>query len=434
MKKIKHFLKKFLLWLYQSDRELTPLDLPLQTVKALALTAFLFALCISNLFLPYLYRQAEKQLDRTFIPLHLGEDRGTNKIVSALASEEDALKLPLDWINYTYNEDIQEFATDDQISSKEAAQFLKSLEGSLNYKQLIIGDLKRPFGIAQSISSFPPSEILVGDQFRKPSALKPGRYEIGDNDDPKDNPELNYLIAQSVITKFREQTGKTYTSPRRFMMALAGPIQFITFFLALWGLLTIMLRLLWATVVQTHLIRTGKLWDDEKGSIWSFWKGNPSDHPLLGGLVQRYGFALAPVRLIFDAIKVKMENTHLSADDFVEARIDAMQADVKNNEYHILGWIIFALPQIGLLGTILGIIETMANVPDILKSSGANSMLEAFEKVGGSLALAFDTTFVALFWVLILGYGKAILEKTEGDIFQELKTSSKPYIRQLWKQ
>lgn len=90
---------------------------------------------------------------------------------------------------------------------------------------------------------------------------------------------------------------------------------------------------------------------------------------------------------------------------FVSVESDAIQEsfDAKNRPIEYLIW---AIPTLGFIGTVLGIGNALSNTIDI-ESSVLSTQTEAANLIGADIGLAFDTTFVALglsFVLMLLFY------------------------------
>lgn len=126
----------------------------------------------------------------------------------------------------------------------------------------------------------------------------------------------------------------------------------------------------------------------------------------------------------------QMSSTHLETvwgrrlkgiDRFVKERVSASglgeqlkflsdaAADALHDSHSLLQTIIWAIPIMGFLGTVLGITLAIANVtPDKLDTS--------LPEVTGGLAVAFDTTAIALLFSLALVFGSLFVKRNEDAI------------------
>jgi len=91
---------------------------------------------------------------------------------------------------------------------------------------------------------------------------------------------------------------------------------------------------------------------------------------------------------------------------------DHMKVD---NSYGLVRFICWACPILGFLGTVLGIAESVAGVtPEVLEQS--------ISSVTEGLALAFDTTGLALALTMVVMFFSFFLERREQAILQEVDT------------
>lgn len=92
-------------------------------------------------------------------------------------------------------------------------------------------------------------------------------------------------------------------------------------------------------------------------------------------------------------------------------------ADALHNSYSLLQTIIWAVPIMGILGTVLGVTLAIANVtPAKLDNS--------LSEVTGGLAVAFDTTAIALLFSLALVFGSLFVKRNEDAILAMAEESA----------
>lgn len=92
-------------------------------------------------------------------------------------------------------------------------------------------------------------------------------------------------------------------------------------------------------------------------------------------------------------------------------------SDVLHDSHSLLQTIIWAIPIMGFLGTVLGITLAIANVtPEQLDTS--------LPEVTGGLAVAFDTTAIALVFSLALVFGSLFVKRSEDTILMMAEEAS----------
>ncbi|MCA9089854.1 MAG: MotA/TolQ/ExbB proton channel family protein [Planctomycetaceae bacterium] len=93
-------------------------------------------------------------------------------------------------------------------------------------------------------------------------------------------------------------------------------------------------------------------------------------------------------------------------------------ADRLHSSYALMNTIIWAIPIVGFLGTVMGITLAIANItPEQLESS--------MNEVTSGLAVAFDTTAVALSWSLVLGFASLFVKRSEEQLLGEIDEQSR---------
>ncbi len=424
-------MENFLLRIYSSQvTGHSPLDLPKKAVALAFCVALLTCIILGNLFLLGLQTLNLDKLDKAQIniPESLPEDAVKSLLTPDLHSKvrqneiSPALTHLLSGTTITFK-DAQHFLENVNNSDNRQVveeELLDNKTGERNYRLGVAGKLNRAMLVIPKFESEVPSVVLGGQKM----SFKTDRLDMK---------QLDYAAAVGLIVAFREKLGTNYDSPRRLMQALGDYIQFFTFVLAVWGLLLVAIRLQWCKL-QLRLVLDGTLKADADSgqNLWGFLDTPSGQTPLLSQYFKRFADSFVLVRILREAIQLQGKDKPVAADGFVNDRIDLMEAGVAKGEYHLLDWISYAIPNLGFLGTILGIIMSMANVSNILKSSGQLDMVEAFEKVGGALGLAFDTTFVALVWVLVLSYFTARLQKGEADMFEQLRAKAILFLKEYW--
>jgi biopolymer transport protein ExbB/TolQ len=97
-------------------------------------------------------------------------------------------------------------------------------------------------------------------------------------------------------------------------------------------------------------------------------------------------------------------------DDHLRAQADN-DANAVEGSYSLIRFIPWAIPILGFLGTVLGITEAIANVtPEQLATS--------ISGVTGGLAIAFDTTAIALMFSMVLMFLSFVLDRGEQGVLQ----------------
>jgi biopolymer transport protein ExbB/TolQ len=101
--------------------------------------------------------------------------------------------------------------------------------------------------------------------------------------------------------------------------------------------------------------------------------------------------------------------------------LDQLSADRLHDSYSLLQTITWAVPIVGFLGTVMGITLAIANIdPEVLDNS--------LETVTGGLAVAFDTTALALSLSVVLVFSYFFVKRAESRILSQVEDFS---LRQL---
>lgn len=217
------------------------------------------------------------------------------------------------------------------------------------------------------------------------------------------------------VQRVRGDLSENILKPRRLLQALLGPIQWITFVSAVWCLILLLaLRKPWAKI-QLDLVESGKLDFLESKDTPNIWEG--SNYTYLQNVSQRKYLA---VRLISEVKNVETTTTE-SLYNLITDRVNAFRDSVEVGEYEIVNFLIWAAPTFGFIGTIYGIISAMEKAGAILSKTDRLAQAEALNQISASLGTAFDTSLIALVWLVPMSFALARTRKMESNLFEELE-------------
>lgn len=108
---------------------------------------------------------------------------------------------------------------------------------------------------------------------------------------------------------------------------------------------------------------------------------------------------------------------------------EMLRSQAENDESHfessygILHGIIWAIPILGFIGTVIGLSGAIGNFGLVLNNDGANisSLKDGLGVVTGNLGIAFDTTFLALILAMIIQLVMTLLKKQEELFLDECR-------------
>lgn len=443
-------LERFILSAYGKKKSgESTLEMPIKTLAITCISAFVLAFVSATIFLKILESSAAKSLSQKTIPVNVV--KGV-KSQNEIKLEQLKKLLPPDIKRKIQSgldslDNYKDLLVKDTITYQQFSKYLLGLSSkgiqidSAKLTHYITGEIEIDRELVLFYPNYlyhPTPDILESIGLSKPNLETPSKGELND--------VVQYGVVANLINKFRQKLGNNYSSSRRLMQALGADIQFITFWFAIWALTLIALRFFWC-LVQKNMIETGKLKNDLKkisieidgkhqtdnASVWRFDShDNPSDS-ILSDYRNKYGSGLLPVRIIDEAIELKHEN-HIPENiyHYTNEKIDLLESGVQKGEYEIINYLMFAIPNLGFIGTIIGIVLSMANVSGIIESSAKLDQLAAFDRVGGALGLAFDTTAVSLLWVLVLSFILAFVKKMEADMFESLRAKTIIALKYYW--
>ncbi|MBF0289065.1 MAG: MotA/TolQ/ExbB proton channel family protein [SAR324 cluster bacterium] len=123
------------------------------------------------------------------------------------------------------------------------------------------------------------------------------------------------------------------------------------------------------------------------------------------------------VRRIFHHIKAIPKKEEINKIFDYQAQIDYNRME---NSYTLLNVFIWAIPILGFIGTVFGIGEAIAEFSSFIRSVSSvelsSQMRSALGGVTSGLSIAFNTTFLALVFVIPIMVMSSFLRKTEEDL------------------
>jgi biopolymer transport protein ExbB/TolQ len=105
---------------------------------------------------------------------------------------------------------------------------------------------------------------------------------------------------------------------------------------------------------------------------------------------------------------------------------DVLKSQATNDEnsmetsYALVRGLIWAIPVLGFIGTVLGLSQAIGGFgPVLARSEDIGQLKDSLQSVTGGLAVAFDTTLVALLAALVLQLILTVLKKREEEFLDE---------------
>ncbi len=187
----------------------------------------------------------------------------------------------------------------------------------------------------------------------------------------------------------------------------AHPIEYVEVWMFFWGLSALLGKWLQLAWQRAPLHRTAlPAWDGKPVAVAEAGK-------LLAGLnvlPRRLGNSVLGRRLRGGLDFVASRGSTDGLDDYLRSQSDAA-ADALDGSHALLRFITWAIPILGFLGTVLGITEAIANVTP-------EQLAKSITGVTDGLAIAFDTTALALGFSMALMFFGFVLERGENGLLQ----------------
>ncbi len=223
------------------------------------------------------------------------------------------------------------------------------------------------------------------------------------------------LLLTVVLMAFLALAASIGEKPARLIVMLggvlpAGLIQGATYFLFFWGMLevaAIRQRLRYESqAFDHHYIVDDKEWlysaDDSYRLKQRLEEKNRQQHYQLLDLA------------ILVCMKYRLSKSSSEALSVLESEASNMSATVESDQSFIR-YISWAIPSVGFIGTVIGIASSLGY-------ANQASTPEGIERVTSALAVAFDTTLVALVLSVILMLAIHALQKQQDDLYTRMKT------------
>jgi hypothetical protein len=103
----------------------------------------------------------------------------------------------------------------------------------------------------------------------------------------------------------------------------------------------------------------------------------------------------------------------------------AMSRSEMESRSAVIRYIVWAVPAVGFVGTVVGIGDALAEAHQVIKAGSDAAKESAIQSITSMLSVAFDTTLVALLWSLVLMALHHLLERLEDKTLNTFHASAK---------
>ncbi len=223
------------------------------------------------------------------------------------------------------------------------------------------------------------------------------------------------ILLAAILMAILVMIGNLGEKPARIIVMLggdlpAGLIQGATYFLFFWGILEVAAisnKLRYEEqAFDRHFLVEDKEWlysaDDAYQLKQKLEEKNKQTH-----------FQLVDLAIMV-CLKYRISKSSSEALSVLESESANLNAEVESDQSFIR-YISWAIPSVGFIGTVLGIASSLGYANEA-------SSPEGIEKVTSALAVAFDTTLVALFLSIILMLAIHALQKRQDDLYTRMRT------------
>lgn len=256
--------------------------------------------------------------------------------------------------------------------------------------------------------------ILHQMEFEARMGFDPGKYT-------NPNKILSGLIAAMLTIGFyfglhflpsEMQQSRTVT-----LFTERGYIQFITTYAFAWGMSAIWIKSQKArvqtTALQLLIDRNFGCYrfSPDNAEAWHKWLTQLADKPQAFLILNRLRAAFASLANLKNPAQLPgMLNQHAESDE--------MQVE---DSYSFIHMLLFAIPIIGFIGTVLGLGNAIGGFGETLSVGTENldGLIGSLQGVAGGLSIAFDTTLLALIAALILQVYTAFERASETNFLED---------------
>jgi biopolymer transport protein ExbB/TolQ len=121
--------------------------------------------------------------------------------------------------------------------------------------------------------------------------------------------------------------------------------------------------------------------------------------------------------------QLKISNTPAEVAS-VLSTVAATDSAIIDSSYVLIKFMIWIIPILGFLGTVIGMSQAIGSFNFVLqgiKEVGFQGMQQGLGQVTAGLAVAFDTTFLALVLSAAINFGANVIQKREEDLLSDVE-------------
>lgn len=225
---------------------------------------------------------------------------------------------------------------------------------------------------------------------------------------------------RTMIEALFVETRTTADGVRRAMQAINGIIQWTTAAAAIWCALILLVRRMWAKV-QIRLIdgRMLAVLHPEADRAPGPWGGDAFTRAALRASLARLGSQILPLRLVCAFVR-RRRNGEQEGIGHLDEIVEDYRAQVADQEYTVITWLIMLVPTLGFIGTIYGMMLAMGGAHLIVAAENQNELKDSVLTLSQHLGTAFDTTLIALVFAALLEWLRGSTQRLEAQAFDGL--------------
>ena len=197
-----------------------------------------------------------------------------------------------------------------------------------------------------------------------------------------------------------------------------GPIPAICTFFLFWHLTLVFIRYLFVLLPETKILRENVIFagadeiTDEEMEDIAIRAADIEEHR---------GGSLLTKRILLAVAHLEIKRDTGELGDLLRRRAEADRLRA-GQAYAIPGFLFWAIPILGFIGTVVGIGGAVPKLGSMLKGAGENvDVTSAIAAVAGDLGVAFDTTLVALIMSMFALLAMTLVKQQEGRLLADVE-------------
>lgn len=234
------------------------------------------------------------------------------------------------------------------------------------------------------------------------------------------------ILTEGLIEQMRQSTFVWWRSAQ----AINGPIQWLTCLVAFVAIALLMIRAGFANLSVQVCNRFTK---DRVVPAAILSRGKELKWVMAADVVDRLPAddrRFLPIRVLTDASQMAGPSGTIDGQLLSQA-VDGYAEETSEHDYVLIRWLVDAIPTLGFLGTVYGMILAMGGAGNVVGAESQQELKFAMGELSRNLGTAFDTTCVALLLSLVVGLFLGRTKRAEADLFATIRVQAEGFLTQF---